>query len=110
MEVMMNRLSKAEATEGRYRELVAAAEASGMTIEDCGDYYEVVPIPPPTEEELARAEMKRLRSYLADTDWMSIKCNERRLVMEYEYPVEYAERQRARDRIDELEKIMKEEA
>ena len=41
-------------TYSKYSELVNWCNSNNAMIVDKGDYYEVVPIPEPTEEELAR--------------------------------------------------------
>lgn len=62
----------------------------------------------PLEKKMGlQMEMEELESYLRSTDYMAIKCGERGLSMASEYPVEYAERQRARDRINEINALMK---
>lgn len=88
-----------------YSALVEYCNANGLTIEDKGDYYECVTIPPPpepTQKEKLEQEMYSLEAYLRSTDYMAIKCGERGLSMANEYPNEFAERQRARDRINEI--------
>lgn len=47
-----------------------------------------------------------LRQYLSNTDYMVVKCSERGLSMATEYPKEYEERQKARDRINEINEIL----
>ena len=51
-------------------------------------------------------ERRALRKYLADTDYMVVKCSERGLSMASEYPDEYEGRQQARDRINEINEIL----
>lgn len=51
-------------------------------------------------------EMRRLKQYLAETDYMVVKCSERGLSMASEYPEDYAKRQKARDRINEISEIL----
>lgn len=73
--------------------------SQSATIEDMGDFYEVVKL---STDETPQMEMARLQDYLDSTDWMVIKCMERGLDMKYEYPNYYVERQNARSRIDEI--------
>ena len=42
--------------------------------------------------------------YLSSTDYMVVKCIERGLDMQSEYPLDYQKRQDARDRINEIRK------
>ena len=51
-------------------------------------------------------ERMTLRQYLSNTDYMVVKCSERGLSMATEYPTEYEERQKARDRINEINEIL----
>ena len=51
-------------------------------------------------------EMNDLKRYLSETDYMVVKCSERGLSMAIEYPTEYEERQKARDRINEINEIL----
>ena len=47
-------------------------------------------------------------TYLSSTDYMAIKCAERGLSMQSEYPEEYAKRQTSRDEINDLREQLKE--
>lgn len=88
-----------------YSALADYCNQNSLIIEDKGDYYEAVTPPPPpelTEKELLEQELASLQAYLSSTDYMAIKCGERGLSMASEYPTEYAERQQARDRINEI--------
>lgn len=83
----------------------AAAEwcnNNNATIKDKGKYYEVVPIPEPTQEERDAAEIERLKAELAATDYKCLKYVDGALTEE-----EYAEvkkyRQELRNRINQLE-------
>jgi len=71
-------------------------------IEDKGDYYEVVEIPAPTQEELNAMEIERLKGELANTDYKCLKYVDGALTEE-----EYAEvrtyRQGLRNRINILQ-------
>lgn len=46
---------------------------NNATIEDKGEYYEVVEIKPPTQEELNAMEVERLKAELASTDYKCLK-------------------------------------
>ena len=71
-------------------------------IVDQGEYYEVVKVPEPTQEERDAAEIERLKAELAATDYKCLKYVDGALTEE-----EYAEikkyRQELRDRINQLE-------
>ena len=73
------------------------------TIEDKGDYYEVVEIPAPTEEELNANRIAQLKAELSATDYKCLKYVDGALTEE-----EYAEvkkyRADLRKQINELEK------
>lgn len=87
-------------------EYAAAAEWCNSTqqgtIEDKGDYYEVVEIPAPTQEELNAMEIERLKGELASTDYKCLKYVDGALTEE-----EYAEvreyRQGLRNKINILQ-------
>lgn len=46
------------------------------TIEDMGEYYAVVKIPEPSEEEIKQARILELEAYLLSTDWYAIRESE----------------------------------
>lgn len=46
------------------------------TIEDMGEYYAVVKIPEPSEEEIKQARISELEAYLSSTDWYAIRESE----------------------------------
>ena len=71
------------------------------TIEDKGEYYEVVEIPAPTQEELNAMEIERLKSELASTDYKCLKYVDGAL-SESEYAETKAYRAELRQRINEL--------
>ena len=75
---------------------------NGATIEDKGEYYEVVPIPEPTQEERDAAEIERLKAELAATDYKCLKYVDGALTEE-EYAEVKAYRQELRNRINALE-------
>ena len=74
---------------------------NNATIEDKGEYYEVVEIKPPTQEEVNAIEVERLKSELASTDYKCLKYVDGALTEE-----EYAEvkeyRAKLRAKINEL--------
>lgn len=93
-----------------YSALAEQCNKQGLLLEDKGDYYEVVTIPPPpepTQKEKLEREMNQLESYLKQTDYMAIKCGEKGLSMANEYPNEYYRRQACRDRINEIREALK---
>lgn len=66
---------------------------------------------PYMEEELNIIEIKKeienMKMYLNNTDYMAIKCSELGLLMETEYPEEYAKRKDFRNKINELQEEYK---
>lgn len=77
--------------------------ANNATIEDKGEYYEVVLIPAPTQEELNAMEIERLKTELASTDYKCLKYVDGALTEE-EYAEVKAYRASLRARINELER------
>lgn len=88
-------------------------------VEEHDELEEVMVYIPYTAEEKASlesskeaAEIQSLiaakESYLKSTDYMAIKCAERGLSMQSEYPEEYAKRQTSRDEINDLREQLKE--
>ena len=73
------------------------------TIEDKGEYYEVVEIAPPTQEELNAMEIEHLRAELASTDYKCLKYVDGAL-SESEYAETKAYRVESRQRINELQR------
>ena len=71
-------------------------------IVDTGEYYEVVEVPAPTQEELNAIEIERLKAELASTDYKCLKYVDGAL-SESEYAEVKAYRQSLRARINELE-------
>ena len=76
--------------------------ANNATIEDKGEYYEVVEIKPPTQEEINEAEIQRLKSELASTDYKCLKYVDG-VLSDEEYAEVKAYRAELRARINELE-------
>lgn len=64
---------------------------------------------PYTEVELGKMANEKqiadLKAYLAETDYMVIKCMERGESMQVSYPAVYAKRAEARERINGLERL-----
>ena len=93
-------------TEEQLKAYSAAAEwcnENNATIEDMGEYYEVVPIPEPTQEELNAAEIERLKAELAATDYKCLKYVDGALT-EQEYAEVKVYRASLRQRINELQR------
>lgn len=76
---------------------------NNATIEDKGEYYEVVEIASPTQEELNAMEVERLKSELASTDYKCLKYVDGAL-SESEYAEVKAYRAELRQRINELQR------
>lgn len=77
-------------------------ETQQATIEDKGEYYEVVEIPAPSQEELNAMEIERLKGELASTDYKCLKYVDGALTDE-EYAEVKAYRAELRARINKLE-------
>lgn len=76
---------------------------NNATIEDKGEYYEVVEVAPPTQKELNAIEVERLKAELSATDYKCLKYVDGALSNE-EYAEIKAYRASLRARINELEK------
>ena len=74
------------------------------TIEDKGEYYEVVEIPAPTQEEINAMEIESLKAELASTDYKCLKYVDGAL-SESEYAETKAYRAELRNRINELQRM-----
>lgn len=57
-------------TFSKYSELAQWCNSNNAMIVDRGDYYEAVPVPEPTEEELARNVRGIRNAKLSDTDYL----------------------------------------
>nr|DAH13417.1 MAG TPA: hypothetical protein [Bacteriophage sp.] len=88
-------------------------------VEEHDELEEVMVYIPYTAEEKAALESSKeaeeiqsliadREGYLKSTDYMAIKCAERGLSIQTEYPEEYAQRQNARDEINDLREQLKE--
>lgn len=75
---------------------------NGATIEDKGEYYEVVEIPATTQEERNAMEVEQLKAELASTDYKCLKYVDGALSDE-EYAEVRSYRAELRARINELE-------
>lgn len=86
-----------------YPDMASWCNMNNAWIEDKGDYYEVCTW---SEADLKKknlkSELSQFEEYLNDTDYMVIKCMERGLDMQSEYPDEFNKRQEARDKINEI--------
>lgn len=86
-----------------YSQAAEWCNSNNATIEDKGDFYEVVEIPAPTEEELNANKIEQLKAELSATDYKCLKYVDGALTEE-----EYAEvkkyRADLRKQINELEK------
>lgn len=86
-----------------YSKTAEWCNSNNATIEDKGEYYEVVEIPAPTEEELNATKIAQLKAELSATDYKCLKYVDGALTEE-----EYAEvkkyRADLRKQINELEK------
>lgn len=85
-----------------YSDTAKWCNKNGAMIVDRGEYYEVVEIPAPTQEELNAMEIKRLKGELASTDYKCLKYVDGALTDE-EYADIRAYRAELRARINELE-------
>lgn len=86
-----------------YSTLAEWCNSNNATIEDKGEYYEVVAIPAPTQKEKNEAEIVRLKAELAATDYKCMKFVDGALT-EKEYAKVREQRAKIRERINALEK------
>lgn len=98
-----DRFKRDDLSEPEKAAFIREVNASHLAYKSEDGWWEV--IAPPDEPDYA-AEIMALKNYLNETDKHAIKCAERGLEMKYEYPAEYVERQNARDRINELERLL----
>lgn len=82
--------------------------------EDVMAYVEANPhmvIPGETFEERMslESEYAQLKKYLTDTDWHVIKCMELGVSMAVRYPEVHQQRTEARERINEIEEVLRTE-
>jgi hypothetical protein len=71
-----------------------------------GEFAEVFPPNPPSAEDVARSvEISQKRRFLASTDYKIIRQYEQSTMSSDEFNALLAERQAARDRINELEAL-----
>ena len=71
-----------------------------------GILYQIQEVPEPTEEELNQIEMQKLKQQLADMDYKSSKYVDGEYTQE-EWALIVAERKAIRERIRELESLLK---
>ena len=62
--------NKSPNTFSKYSELAQWCNSNNAMIVDRGDYYEAVPVPEPTEEELARNVRGARNAKLSETDYL----------------------------------------
>lgn len=70
------KINKPLETQKQLDEYTKTAEwcnSNNATIEDKGEYYEVVEIPAPTQEEINAMEIERLKAELSATDYKCLK-------------------------------------
>lgn len=95
--------AKNEINENEYFNVAQWCNESGeYTIEEKGNYFQVVKIPEPTAEELAQVEILNLKQYLSNTDYVVLKIAEG-VATATDYADVLTQRQEARARINELE-------
>ena len=86
-----------------YRNAASWCNSNNSWIEDKGDYYEICTWSSfEQEKQKMQSELHKLEDYLESTDYMVVKCMERGLDMQREYPIDFQKRQDARDRINEI--------
>ena len=70
-------MNKSELNDEEYSQVADwCNESNEYTIEDMGEYYAVVKIPEPTEEEIKQARIAELQAKLAETDYIACKIAE----------------------------------
>ena len=88
-----------------YRDAASWCNSNNSWIEDKVDYYEICSWSSSEQKkQKLQSELHKLEDYLESTDYMVVKCMERGLDMQTEYPLDYQKRQDARDRINEMRK------
>ena len=88
-----------------YRDAASWCNSNNSWIEYKGDYYEICTWSSSEQEkQKLQSELFKLEDYLDSSDYMVVKCMERGLDMQSEYPLDYQKRQDARDRINEIRK------
>ena len=75
-----------------YSQAAEWCNQNGASIEDKGDYYEVVEIPEPTEDEKKEQRIAELKQNLTETDYIAAKIAEGSATRE-EYAEKIAQRQ-----------------
>ena len=91
--------------QNEYKYVADWCNSKNAWIEDKGDYYEVCTWSSSEQEkQKLQSELFKLEDYLDSSDYMVVKCMERGLNMQSEYPLDYQKRQDARDRINEIRK------
>ena len=91
--------------QSEYNDTAEWCNSNKAWIEDKGDYYEVCTWSSSEQEKhKLQSELFKFEDYLESTDYMVVKCIERGLDMQSEYPLDYQKRQDARDRINKIRK------
>lgn len=86
-----------------YPDMASWCNKNQAWIEDKGNYYEICTwSSSEKEKQKLQSELSQLEDYLKETDYMVIKCMERGLDMQSEYPLDYQKRQDARERINKI--------
>ena len=91
-----------------YSSLAEWCNANGATIEDKGEFYEVVSIPAPTlsEEDLLMAEKAELEAWLKAHDYIGVKIATGRATID-DYADEIALMTEKAERINEIDALLK---
>ena len=97
---------KDKITREEYFEVACWCNYHHAVIVDKGDYYEIIadtfnPKAPLTWE------MNSLQDYLNSTDYCVVKCMEKGIDMDTEYPGTREKRETARNRIKEIRELLK---
>lgn len=96
-------MQKSELNDEEYSQVAEwCNENQTHTIEDMGEYYAVVKIPEPSEEEIKQARISELKTKLAETDYVVIKIAEGEATRD-DYEDVLNQRQAWRSEINELE-------
>ena len=76
----------------------------GMIV-DKGDYYECIPIPEPSENEILEREKAELEQWLRDHDYIGIKIATGRATVD-EYAEEIEEMKLKAEKINEIDRLL----
>ena len=67
------KIQKKDIDWGEYSKAAEWCNENNATIEDKGDFYEVVALPEPTQGDINAAEIERLKAELSATDYKCLK-------------------------------------